>query len=311
MQVKAAGAGDRRLSSGNGSRRIDNLDPSEGSDMSFGYKTILVHFDSTERAARRLRLAAGLADEFDAHLAAVYSIMSPLYSEPFVADGGAFVAQELLRFQERKDAEARASFDRIVPSLGRDVEWRTEAGDPAAVVNEHARYADLVIVGQYDEDAANDTTPDFIGRVIMGSGRPVLVIPYAGEFTRIGRRPMVAWNASREAGRAVSSAMPLLRRAEEVQVTTFNARAGRGGHGDLPGADIAAFLARHGVKTNVSGTTSKEVDIGNQILSRADDFQSDLIVMGGYGHSRAFEFVMGGATRMLLESMTVPVLFAH
>lgn len=279
--------------------------------MSFGYKTLLAHFDSTERAATRLRLTAGLAQDFDAHLAAVYSIMSPLYSEPFVADGGAFVAQELLRFQERKDQEARAAFDKLVPSLGRAVEWRAESGDPATVVNEQARYADLIVLGQYDDSQQNDVTPDFIGRVIMGSGRPVLVIPYAGEFETIGRRPMLAWNASREAGRAVSSSMPLLRRADEVQVTTFNARGGRGGHGDVPGADIATFLARHGVKANVSGSTSKDVDIGNQILSRADDFQSDLIVMGGYGHSRAFEFVMGGATRTLLESMTVPVLFAH
>lgn len=279
--------------------------------MSFGYKTILAHFDSTPRAGDRLRVAATLADDFDAHLTAVYSIMSPLYSEPFVADGGAFVAQELLRFQERKDAEARAAFDQVAPSLGRQAEWRAEAGDPATVVNEHGRYADIIVVGQFDEDQANDTTPDFIGRVIMGSGRPVLVVPYTGWTAPIGRRPMVSWNASREAAHAVTAAMPLLRRAQEVQVTTFNARAGRGGHGDVPGADIATYLARHGVKANVSGSTSKDVDIGNQILSRADDFQADLIVMGGYGHSRAYEFVMGGATRTLLESMTVPVLFAH
>lgn len=279
--------------------------------MSFGYKTILAHFDSTERAAARLRVAASVAEDFDAHLAAVYSIMSPLYSEPFVADGGAFVAQELLRFQERKDADAQAAFERLAPTLGRAVEWRSEAGDPAAVVNEHGRYADLVVIGQYDDDAPNDTTPDFIGRVIMGSGRPVLVVPYTGKFETVGRRVMVSWNASREAARAVSSALPMLRRAADVQVTTFNAKPGRGGHGDVPGADIATFLARHGVKANVSGSTSKDVDIGNLILSRADDFQSDLIVMGGYGHSRAFEFVMGGATRTLLEAMTVPVLFAH
>lgn len=279
--------------------------------MSFGYKTLLAHFDSTARAAQRLEVAARLADTFDAHLAAVYSIMSPLYSEPFVADGGAFVAQELLRFQEHKDAEARAAFDRLQPGLGRACEWRAESGDPATVVCEHGRYADLIVIGQYDDDAQNDTTPDFIARVIMGSGRPVLVVPYAGEIRTLGERPMIAWNASREAARAVSSAMPLLRLGKDVQVTTFNARAGRGGHGDLPGADIATFLARHGVHANVSGSTSKEVDIGNQILSRADDFQSDLIVMGGYGHSRAYEFVMGGATRTILESMTVPVLFAH
>jgi nucleotide-binding universal stress UspA family protein len=279
--------------------------------MTLGYKTILAHFDSTPAAAKRLVLAARLAESHEAHLVALYSIVSPLYSEPFVADGGAFVAQELLKFQERKDAEAKAAFEKVAPTLAVRAEWRTDAGDPAAVVNEHGRYADLIVLGQYEEDQSNDTTPDFIGRVIMGSGRPVLVVPYAGEFTTVGKRPMVPWNASREAARAVSSAMPLLERAEEVQVTTFNARGGRGGHGDIPGADIATFLARHGVRANVSGSSSKEVDVGSQILSRADDFQADLIVMGGYGHSRAYEFVMGGATRTLLQSMTVPVLFAH
>lgn len=279
--------------------------------MSFGYKTILTHFDSTPRAPVRLGIAAQLADDFEAHLACVYSVMSPLYTEPFVAEGGAFVAQELIRFQERKDAEARDRFDQASRALGRPIEWRTATGDPAAVVNEHARYADLVVLGQYDADQANDTTPDFIGRVILGSGRPVLVIPYATDVKTLGKRPMLAWNAGREAARAVSAAMPLLRRADIVQVNAFDARAGRKGHGDIPGADIATFLARHGVKANVSSTPGHEIDIGNQILSRAEEENIDLIVMGGYGHSRAFEFIMGGTTRTILESMTVPVLFAH
>lgn len=284
--------------------------------MKPGYKTILVHYDSTVRAERRLRAGARLADAFDAHLVAVYSIMSPLYSEPFVADGGAFVAQELLRFQERKDVDARAAFERVAPALGRQVEWRAEPGDPASVVNERGRYADLIVLGQYDEDTANDVTPDFIGRVIMGSGRPVLVVPRAGEVpASLGQRVMVCWNASREAARAVSSALPMLRQAPTVHVTAFGprgARPGPGGALDAVGADIGAFLARHGIEAVVTGgVASKDVDIGTQILSRADECGSDLIVMGGYGHSRAYEFVMGGATRTLLESMTIPVLFAH
>lgn len=280
--------------------------------MSYDYKTILAHFDSTERAVRRVQVASALGETFDAHVAAVYSVISPLYSEPFVADGGAFVAQELLRFQEKKDEQARSAFDRITPGLRRPVEWRTDAGDPSSVVCEHARYADLVVLGQYDEDQANDVTPDFVGRVILGSGRPVLVVPYTGPVPEsLGQRVMVCWNASREAAHAVTAALPFLRRASEVQITSFNARAGEGGHGDEPGADIATFLARHGVRAVVSGAVSRDLDIGSQILSRAAEFGSDLIVMGGYGHSRAFEFVMGGATRMLLASMTVPVLFAH
>jgi len=282
--------------------------------MTIGYKTILAHHDSTERAGRRLQAASRLAASFEAHLIAVYGVMSPLYSEPFVADGGAFVAQELLRFQERKDAEARTAFERLAPTLACPVEWRAAVGDPATVVNEHGRYADLIVLGQYDDDQPNDVTPDFVGRVIMGSGRPVLVIPYAGEFPTIGERPMVAWNASREAARAVASALPLLRRASEVQVTTFDPKPGRGGRSapaGTQGAEIAAYLARQNVKATVSASGTPDVDIGSQILSRAAEARADLIVMGGYGHSRAYEFVMGGATRTLLESMTVPVLFAH
>lgn len=279
--------------------------------MSHGYKTILVHYDSTARAAKRLKLASLIADEFEAHLVAACSIVSPLYSEPFVADGGAFVAQELLRFQERKDASARTSFEQTVARGGRKVEWRTSVGDPATVINEQARYADLVVLGQYDRKDVNDVTPDFIGRVLMNSGRPVLVLPFAGEFNAMPSRPMIAWNASREAAHAVTEALPLLQRAKEVQIAVFNARAGRGGHGDVPGADLATFLARHGVTSTVSASGVSDVDTGNQILSRAADFQSDLIVMGGYGHSRAYEFVVGGSTRTLLETMTVPVMMSH
>jgi nucleotide-binding universal stress UspA family protein len=278
--------------------------------MSYDYKTLLVHVDATERATARVRAASLLGQRFDAHVAAVYSVASPLYSEPFVADGGAFVAQELLRFQEKKDEQARASFERLAPSLGAPVEWRSDAGDPAAVVCEHARYADLVVVGQYEEDQANDVTPDFVGRVILGSGRPVLVVPYAGTVSTIGQRIMIAWNARREAGRAITDALPLLRQAEDVQITTFNAKPGDA-DGDVPGAEVAAYLARHGVRATVSGACSKELGVGQQILSRADEFGSDLIVMGGYGHSRAFEYVMGGVTRSMLSSMTVPVLFSH
>jgi nucleotide-binding universal stress UspA family protein len=279
--------------------------------MNYVYKTILAHFDSTERAGTRLRIAARLAEDFDAHLAAVYSIVSPLYSEPFVADGGAFVAQELLRFQEKKDQQARDSFDLLSSTISRPIEWRTDAGDPATVVNEHGRYSDLLVLGQYDPDQSNDVTPDFVGRVILGAGRPVLVIPFAGEFPEIGSRIMIAWNGSRESARAVGSSMAMLRRASEVQIITFKTRPSDGSQPDAPGTDVATYLARHGVNAIVSGAVPNDMEIGAQILSRAAELGSNLIVMGGYGHSRAFEFVMGGATRSILSSMTVPVLFAH
>ena len=279
--------------------------------MSHGYKTILSQFDSTAQAVRRLDAAATLARDFDAHLAVVYTVATRIYGDPFIIDGSALIAQDLVRLRDQKEADAKAAFDKAVGRLDRPVEWRSDDGDPARVVCEQGRYADLIVLGQYERDAASDTDPDFIGRVVLGSGRPVLVIPYAGHFPVIGRRVLVAWNASRESARAVDASLPLLRRASDVQIVSFNARPGRGGHGEVPGADIGLFLARHGVKATVSTSGSHDVDVGNLILSRAADFGSDLIVMGGYGHTRAYEFVLGGATQTLLESMTVPVLYAH
>jgi nucleotide-binding universal stress UspA family protein len=275
------------------------------------YKTLLVHHDTTARAPMRLRLAAHCAQQFEAHLQVTYAVLSPMVMEPFVADGGAFVAQELIQFQERRDREARTRFQTLAARLPVEPQWQTGEGDPVSIIVQHSRYADLIVLGQHIPGQANDTPPEFVTRVLLGAACPVLVVPYVGDFESIGQRPMLAWNATRESARAATAAMPLLRRAPEVQVVSFDARPGQGGHGDLPGADVATWLARHGCRPTVSTTRAHEVDAGNQILSRAADENTDLIVMGGYGHSRAFEFVMGGATRTVLNAMTVPVLFAH
>jgi nucleotide-binding universal stress UspA family protein len=127
----------------------------------------------------------------------------------------------------------------------------------------------------------------------------------------MGRNVLVAWNGSREATRAVNDALPILERAEKVTVLAVNPRKGGGDHGDIPSADIALHLARHGVKAEASQTVSNELEVGDTILSRLADFGSDLVVMGAYGHSRMRELLMGGVTRELLQHMTVPVLLSH
>ena len=122
---------------------------------------------------------------------------------------------------------------------------------------------------------------------------------------------MIAWNASREAARAVKNAMPFLERAEAVDVVTFHPHTGRDAHGELPGADIALHLARHGIQVDVQRLDCDDIDVGNALLSHAADRGSDLLVMGCYGHSRLREWVLGGATRTILQSMTVPIVMAH
>ena len=156
---------------------------------------------------------------------------------------------------------------------------------------------------------------DARGRVLRAdiaksSGRPVLVVPYAGSFASVGRRALVSWDAGTSATRALTASIPLLRRAEIVEVAVFNADPQTDVHGEQPGADIALYLARHGLKVDVIRQKT-QVDIGNALLSLATDLGSDLVVMGGYGHSRFREILLGGVTRTVLESMTVPVLMAH
>jgi nucleotide-binding universal stress UspA family protein len=146
---------------------------------------------------------------------------------------------------------------------------------------------------------------------LIDSGRPVLAIPYAGNFESIGQRVLVGWNASREASRAVHDALPLLAKAESTCVFLANPKRGLAAHGEEPGADIARHLARHGLKVEVAKTVADDVADSALLLNHASDMGADLLVMGAYGHSRLREFILGGVTRSLLREMTVPVLLSH
>jgi len=209
-------------------------------------------------------------------------------------------------------AKTREMFDHATGLRRLSAEWREipegADADPAL----HARYADLAIFGQLDpERAETEPTRQRPEHVAIASGRPVLIVPYAGRFDNVGRRVLIAWSATREAARAVADAMPLLVSAELVTVLTVDPREGVGGHGELPGADIALHLARHGVKAQIERTVSAGLPVGEVLLSRLADLGADLLVMGAYGHSRAREVLFGGATRSVLRSMTVPVLMSH
>jgi nucleotide-binding universal stress UspA family protein len=275
------------------------------------YKTLLVPVDARGRSARSLEVACRVAAAFDAHVIGLFIRPALYVPSPVYAEGGAKLLQELQEKMIRElMQEAKAQFDAGVKAAGAArTEWRTAEGDRAEVVALHARYADLVVVNQTDPEAADAS--HFADSVLLSVGRPMLLVPYVGEFRTIGQNVLVCWNASREAARAVTDALPLLARAAKVSVMTVDGHDPAAGHGESPGADIALYLARHGVKAEVTRTVSGDVDIGDIILSRAFDAGADLVVMGGYGHSRAREILLGGATRTVLRSMTVPVLMSH
>jgi len=272
------------------------------------FKDILVHVDDSSRAGLRLDLAAALALRHHARLIALnvrhQSFAPAVVTAQFGGEVDAILA--------RADADAAARAKAIVGarvSPDRPIEWRDVEGDLIDTVALHARYADLAVIGQTEPDGEGGLPlPDSL---VVAVGRPVLVIPYAGRFTQVGRRVMVAWNASREATRAIHDAMPILSQAEVVNVIAINPGHGMAGHGDIPGADICLHLSRHGVNAVCEHIKTDDLEVGQMLLSRAADEDSDLIVMGGYGRSRLREMVLGGVTRHLLEHMTVPVLLSH
>ena len=276
------------------------------------YKTILVHVDSSERALERIRIAIELAQTFDAHLVGVATVGMIALANTYGLDGTPAYMAEVMTDMEHLAAKAAARFETTAKASGlTSYESRVHRDNPTYSLCTDARYADLVVLGQAEPAQSTAATPlDLPQTVLLGCGRPVLIIPYAGHFRTLGRRVMFLWNASRESAHAASDALPFFTRADEVRVSVFDAKANVGGHGDEPGNDVATYLARHGAKVTVNRDTSGG-DVGSSVLSRANEFDADLIVMGGYGHTRLREWVLGGVSKTLLEHMTVPVLMSH
>lgn len=274
------------------------------------YKTILVHLDRGKRVAPRLEIALGLAETFDSHLVGLFALSAPRIPSYALAEAGQAVLEAEAQYRAEAAKAAKAAFSAASKKHGRSGEWRASSRDALAAVQVSARYADLVVIGQTERGGKTGVAPNFAEEVVLTAGRPVLLVPYAGKFPTVGRNVLVAWNTGREAARALSDALPLLARAKTVHVASFNPRD-EADHGEVPGADIGLMLARHGVKVSVEQQTSRGADVGNQLLSRAADLQADLIVMGAYGHARLRQLVLGGVTRTLLETMTVPVLMSH
>jgi nucleotide-binding universal stress UspA family protein len=279
-------------------------------------KDILVHLDATPRCAARLQLAVALARQHDAHLIGLHVVdtVLPALALADGSGGGAMVGTLLDQLREDGLAAAagvEADFRETLRREAINGEWRLVEGILPEQVALHARYADLAVIGQLDPQAAVLGAGQVVEQVLFATGRPVLVVPYAGTFETLGRRVLVGWNASREAARAVNDALPILIAAESVLVLAVNPADSANPQGEEPGADIALHLARHGVKAKVEHVTAPATPDADVLLNKASELAADLIVVGAYGHSRLREMVLGGVTRTLLQSMTVPVIMSH
>ncbi len=273
-------------------------------------KDILIHVDHSKSCPERIRAALKLARLHDAHLTALYVMTKPILPGYIEAQLSQDVLDSQIEAVKRAAGEMEEVFKEAVAGSGIQTEWRCEEGDLVDTLIMHARYFDLTILGQRDpefqEAPGSEEIPD---QILLRSGRPVLVIPHSGTFETLGEHVMVAWDGSRLATRAVNDALPLMKGASKVDVLAVDPK--EGSHGHLPGADISLHLARHDIKAEAEHLVSEKLSAGDALLSYAADSSIDLIVMGGYGHRRWREIVLGGVTRHMLNHMTVPVFMTH
>lgn len=277
------------------------------------YQTILLHLDEPDRVSGMLEAGCALARKFESHLTGLAVYVPVVLPAGATASYGPEIIAAHREEWERDAAVMEEKFRQACANQSFTSEWRIVDGGyqpMAATVAQQCGTTDIVVVSQGAEMAAfgRDDLPE---RVVLEGGRPVLVVPRAGHYTTIAERVLVAWNGKRESTRAIFDALPLLKAASDVKVLAVE--SGRSGEAiDFPGAEIAAALARHGVKVEAARTVLEGgAAVSDELLNRLSDEGRDLLVMGCYGHSRMHEFVFGGVTRDILANMTAPVLLSH
>ncbi len=286
------------------------------------YRQVVVHVSDSERSIKVLHCAAKVAAAHGASLRAVHA-MAPLHLGAFLSPETAGAVAELNEDAERRRTErARGRVVEAGRANGMSIHFESTGGDPVEAMSARSRVADLVVVGQPTDDDIDGPPRRFVSHLLVAGGCPVLVVPDAGPVAGCGTRVLVAWSPTRESARALRDALPLLQRAAAVEVLRFGTTP--------PGAEdpligVADHLRAHGVSATCAVKPVREMSfsermltptvvdasIAELLLSHAADMDADLIVMGGYGHTRTFELVLGGVTRTLLGSMTIPVLMSH
>jgi nucleotide-binding universal stress UspA family protein len=275
------------------------------------FKDLLVPMTGTPGDTDALNMAIDLATQLDAHLSILELVNLPMLTTgPWGLIPGDMVdlyktlrqqgERNVAALKVRMEKEPVSSEIRIVESL---------FVEPYQMAAHCAHYADLTIVAGSVADTAD--THAYVGSLLVDSGRPVLVVPPRCKLPMPPRRIVAAWKPTREATRAFHDALPLFRTADIVDIVVFNPTSGERADGEQPGADIATHLARHGVNVNVVVLQTGKYSIGFALNQHAESISAQLLVAGGYGHSRIREWALGGTTEDLLREASVPVLFSH
>ncbi|MBV9248536.1 MAG: universal stress protein [Acetobacteraceae bacterium] len=292
-------------------------------------RDIVVVLDNSARSDSRLDIAVALARRHDAHLIGLSALdlltpagaaVQPRSNPDADAQPASLIWRggrpldypEADTWQAEEAERIEIAFRQRLRFSDLQGDWRMAIGDVSETVVSQARQADVVILGQVNPDHP----PPPAGRqlvedVLMTSGRPVLIIPYIGRFEAVGTKVLIGWNNSREAARAVHDAIPFLAKAESVTVLLAHPVEQKPATDEAPTAGITRHLARHGINAEAARTAMAGISASDALLSCASDVSADLLVVGGYGHSRLRELILGGVTRDLLRHMTIPVLMSH
>jgi len=267
------------------------------------FKDLMVHLDEGERTSARLQLAATLARRHTARLTGVFGQRAKALQVGVIAS---WPPEEYTQ----SAGVVRARFEQAAGDLERH-EWHdvNRGGDAELLrqIVDYARYGDLMILGQHDESSHAFVPPELPEEVVMGAGRPVLIVPYSGTFTDVGHRPLIAWNGSPEATRALNAALPLIAGCKEAIVLSSHTNYDEA---KAAGARVEQHLACHGVAARSSFLIVDEVGVMDALLNQVTDEGADMLVMGAHGQLGLPPLRRGGGTRHILQHMTVPVLMA-
>lgn len=280
-------------------------------------KSILLNLNDLDNIGPMLETGCALAARHEAHLIGLYVIPSIVVYPGYYGSGLALGMAEIISTAHDKfkgeAGKVREKFEHALKLNGLQGEWRelnSLTPDIAETVIEQSRAVDLVVIAQVLQNRNCGVEDEFAEKVVIDCGRPVLVVPHGKTFTRIGQSVMIGWNRSQESTRASHDALALLGAGSVVNLVWINPQKQESVAGDVPGAELAEAFAHHGVNVTVESMVTSDMDVGEALLVWARDHEADLLVMGAYGHSRMRQMVFGGATRYVLNHMSLPVLMS-
>ena len=274
-------------------------------------KDIGIHVDHTEQSKVRIKTGFELAKRLGANVTALYcqpEAQLPSYSGYPIA---ITIIDQLDKTIEQQANEAQALFDEVAANYEVQSSWRKTHGDVIQNIALESRIFDLIILGQAHPDHNQGETSRIVDHILLEAGRPCLVLPYTYQDQEFGRNSLITWNGSRESSRAIHDALPLLKLGDKALLVVSDPSKTSFSKVDMPGTLMASHLARHDIEVELKLSYSDDIKTSENLLSLACDEGADMIVMGAYGHSRFRELVLGGMTREILSSMTVPVFMSH